>query len=408
MAQLPASVVTNGASGLNLSGTLAGSFTDNGAGLTNVPGVLVPQTPAGTNVAAQTSTVYNATNAAPVTFTLPATANVGDVIQVNGLGAGGWNATSLGNIGVFWTSQGGAPAANWSAVASSADGNKLVAVVYGGQIYTSAATVSGPQGSSQQFQYAGNGVWQPVNPANVALRAGGNNFTGNQTVMSGNVGIGTTTPNAPLSFGSSLGNTKLALWDGGAGSAIGFGVQGNQFRLHVNNSSDRFAFFNAPAGTEVMTILVNGNVGIGKSDPGYTLEVNGSAHRVDNSASWTTTSDRRLKQDIATIGNGLELVRQIRPVDFRYTEAYCAANPGLPAAEQYGVIAQEFQQVFPDFVETNSTGYLMVNPTPLTFVNTAAIKELNQKLEEQKAENAELKKSVAELKRLVEKLAKQK
>ena len=56
-------------------------------------------------------------------------------------------------------------------------------------------------------------------------------------------------------------------------------------------------------------------------------------------------------------------MRQIRPVDCRYTAAYRAANPGLPAAEQYGVIAQEFQQVFPDFVETNSAGYLTVNPS---------------------------------------------
>ena len=59
-------------------------------------------------------------------------------------------------------------------------------------------------------------------------------------------------------------------------------------------------------------------------------------------------------------------------------------------------------------METNSAGYLTVNPSPLTFVNTAAIQELNEKLEEQKAENAALKKSVAELKRLVEKLVEKK
>lgn len=41
-------------------------------------------------------------------------------------------------------------------------------------------------------------------------------------------------------------------------------------------------------------------------------------------------------------------------------------------------------------------------------MNTAAIRELDQKLGEQKGENAVLKKSVAELKRLVEKLAEKK
>jgi hypothetical protein len=40
-----------------------------------------------------------------------------------------------------------------------------------------------------------------------------------------------------------------------------------------------------------MIISDSGNVGIGTLTPGYKLEVNGSAHRVDNSANWTVSSD---------------------------------------------------------------------------------------------------------------------
>jgi len=36
-----------------------------------------------------------------------------------------------------WIQQTNAPSTNWTAVASSADGNKLVAAAYGGLIYTS-------------------------------------------------------------------------------------------------------------------------------------------------------------------------------------------------------------------------------------------------------------------------------
>jgi len=79
----------------------------------------------------------------------------------------------------------------------------------------------------------------------------------------GNVGIGTSTPNAPLSFGGGLANTKLALWDGGPGSAYGFGIQPGQFRFHVNNASDRFSFLNGVGGAEIMTIQGSGGVGIG-------------------------------------------------------------------------------------------------------------------------------------------------
>ena len=89
------------------------------------------------------------------------------------------------------------------------------------------------------------------------------NVNSNLTVA-GHVGIGTTTPQAKLSLGSSLGNTKLALFDDGSGSDMyGFGIQSCQFRLHVGTSAARFSFLNSAAGTELMTIRGDGKVGIG-------------------------------------------------------------------------------------------------------------------------------------------------
>jgi len=91
----------------------------------------------------------------------------------------------------------------------------------------------------------------------------------------GNVGIGTTLPTAPLSIGSSLADTKLAVWDNGVGGKIGFGIQDNQFRFHVNNGADRFSFLNGAAGSEVMTVRGNGTVGIGTTNPASQLHVIG-------------------------------------------------------------------------------------------------------------------------------------
>ncbi len=93
---------------------------------------------------------------------------------------------------------------------------------------------------------------------------------------SGNVGIGTASPNALLSLGSGLANTKLALWDAAPGSAYGFGIQSSQFRMHVSNPADDFLFLNAPAGAEIMRIKGNGNVGIGTANPAARLDVNGN------------------------------------------------------------------------------------------------------------------------------------
>jgi hypothetical protein len=93
------------------------------------------------------NTGYLANNSAQVTITLPLYPAVGDIVQVTGVGTGGWkvaqNANQVvktknlpGAIGAIWT-----PHANnqlWDAVASSWDGTHLVAAVNGGPLYISS------------------------------------------------------------------------------------------------------------------------------------------------------------------------------------------------------------------------------------------------------------------------------
>ena len=68
--------------------------------------------------------------------------------------------------GVTWTAQ--AAGYYWQAVASSADGTKLLAAVNGGQLYTSGWELGGGQGQAVTLQYRGNGQWQPAQlPAGV-------------------------------------------------------------------------------------------------------------------------------------------------------------------------------------------------------------------------------------------------
>src|SRR5215831_11463906 len=100
------------------------------------------QVVSGTSQQAQPNTGYLLTNDTQVTLTLPPSLNVGDVVRVSGSGAGGWKiAQNAGQSTLIkppqstWT-----PRDNdrdWQAIASSADGSKLVAVVSYGQIYTS-------------------------------------------------------------------------------------------------------------------------------------------------------------------------------------------------------------------------------------------------------------------------------
>src|SRR5262249_17833926 len=116
------------------------------------------QVVSGTSQQAQANTGYLLTNDAQVTLTLPASLNVGDVVHVSGSVAGGWKiAQNAGQTMLIrtpesaWTPR--ENNRNWQAIASSADGSKLVATVYGGQIYTS--TDSGltwtPRDSSREW-----------------------------------------------------------------------------------------------------------------------------------------------------------------------------------------------------------------------------------------------------------------
>ncbi|MBI3853139.1 MAG: hypothetical protein HY298_23050 [Verrucomicrobia bacterium] len=116
------------------------------------------------------------------------------------------------------------------------------------------------------FGYAGGGLGTTTNGSHVVL----------SWDASQRVGIGTVTPNARLSLGGDQAASKLLLYDS-YGSEAGLGFTGFQFRLHLPDTSSRFAFLDAPNGNEVFTIQGGtfGNVGIGTNSPQSKLHVRG-------------------------------------------------------------------------------------------------------------------------------------
>lgn len=95
----------------------------------------------------------------------------------------------------------------------------------------------------------------------------------------GNVGIGTSTPNAPLQFASSAALRKIVLFEQANNDHqfIGFGVGGFgtlNYQLPVNSNDHVFQVANsATASTELMRIKGTGRVGIGTSNPVGKLHV---------------------------------------------------------------------------------------------------------------------------------------
>jgi len=117
----------------------------------------------------------------------------------------------------------------------------------------------------------------------VAFTPNGGGRTEPMSILeSGNVGIGTTSPGAPLSFRSSAGD-KIRFWDGGPGARHGIGINSNEFQFYTGGGSNHFSFntggdMQTSGSSELMRIQANGNVGIGTIAPNSKLEVAGVIH----------------------------------------------------------------------------------------------------------------------------------
>ena len=141
LAQLPAGVVTNGAGAVNLAGT----FSGNGASLTNVSAPTLWQKPAGTSLSLTGGTAYLLTNDLLVTLSLPVAPGVGDVFRVSGGGSGGWRITQNASQIILADMANkvqisDAPLLSWRCLAASANGAKVVAGPMIGKIYFSQAS----------------------------------------------------------------------------------------------------------------------------------------------------------------------------------------------------------------------------------------------------------------------------
>src|SRR5207244_7264081 len=69
--------------------------------------------------------------------------------------------------------------------------------------------------------------------------------------------------------------------------------------------------------------------------------------------SWAVVADARLKKNIQPLTGALDRLMELRPVTFEYKEAQAIHE--LPGT-QIGMIAQEVEKVFPDWVDTAPSG----------------------------------------------------
>ena len=216
---------------------------------------------------------------------------------------------------------------------------------------------------------------------------------------SGNIGIGTTSPEAKTSIVSSAGAIGLTIKDTNAGASNYLSAQYNgtsgvaDIKAQSSGGSTQIAFSTSSSGTtaERVRISAAGGFSVGTTaDPGV-----GAIYATGNITAYY--SDKRLKENIAPIENALAKVNAISGVTYNGNDL--VAEYGYDdRSQQVGVLAQEVQKVLPeavkhapfdiatdaDGVEYSKSGetYLTVQYEKLVPLLVEAIKELTKRVEE--------------------------
>jgi hypothetical protein len=89
------------------------------------------------------------------------------------------------------------------------------------------------------------------------------------------------------------------------------------------------------------------------------------------------SSDIRLKNNIKPIESPLEKISKINGCEFEWNDELQSIYSG----KDYGVIAQEIEEVFPELVQTRENGYKAVKYDKLVSVLIEGIKELTKQVE---------------------------
>jgi hypothetical protein len=217
------------------------------------------------------------------------------------------------------------------------------------------------------------------------------NTTGfNNTVLGYQAGYSNTTGYESVYIGTQAGDSVTS---GVHNVSVGFQAGENTTTGSGNVCVGKAA---KPSSATTSDEHVFGTNSTGKgADTGF-FRGNNGVYQSNNTTTWTTTSDQRLKKNIVDNNIGLEVINKIQVRNFEYrlpneiTEVL--QNQVIQkTGVQLGVIAQELQAVLPECVTEQSTGVLSVDTDNLVWYMVNAIKDLKSQLDSVKAELATLK-----------------
>lgn len=170
--------------------------------------------------------------------------------------------------------------------------------------------------------------------------------------------------------------------------------QGAAFRIDTRPSAPLFQWLGRAANDTyeplLMSMVSNGNVGIGMQPNSYKLAVNGDASKA-SSGPWQGNSDARLKTNITQLRSIETLNKLLLLKGVTYEWADDKTGIDRPKGIQYGFTAQNIQEVFPSLVTEDNLGYLQTAYSTYDAMMIEALRALNEKVERLESQNEGLK-----------------
>ena len=326
------------------------------------------------------------------------------------------NSTSGGSLLLDSTSH----ATKGNVILQPAGGN----VGIGTTAPTSLLSINNPTASTDAINVVGNTagenivtIGQGANRVGVmALKYTGSTkifltSRGNSYFIGGNVGVGTTDLTSLFQVSQQTSGVGTVSNSAGGTTVTGVGTQfTNTFKIGdtitVNSetrtiatvvsdtslTTDTWTGANSGkaytlAGGARLSVMGNGNVGVGTTAPAYKVDAGGGSAGNDirgydvytHDGSVHSFSDSRLKEVTGAYSSGLKQITALNPIFYKY-------KPGNPLnlssdATVIGLVAQDLQKVIPEAVATGQNGYLTVTQGPIIYAMINAIKEENLQVE---------------------------
>ena len=297
---------------------------------------------------------------------------------------GGWHNTASGQTGNATATVGGGAyntaSGDWSTVGGgeSNQATNTYTTVPGGENNIAGGQYSFAAGFQAQALHQGAFVWADSQNATFSSTANDQFLIRAQ----GGVGIGTASPQQTLSLNGGLNIDQAVANTGTIANCLTFGsLSGEGIGSQRTSGANQYDLVFYTASNARITIVNNGNVGIGNSSPGHLLTVgNLASPAYCDGNQWYPASDRNMKSGFEAISprEVLQKVAGLPITRWHYTNDVSTSHLGPMAQDFYAAFG-----VGPDDKH--------ISTLDESSVALAAIQGLNQKVEEKDAEIQTLK-----------------